>query len=94
MTQMRSSQLKSYYNPGDELTCSYDEQELEAQDVGEEEGMNEANVDETMIVVGLMLIRVTDRPGVKSTRRRREATYGKSSQTKRDACDDTVHDEI
>lgn len=50
---MRSSQLESYYNPGDELTCSYDEQELEAQDVGEEEGMNEANVDETMIVVGL-----------------------------------------
>jgi hypothetical protein len=35
----------------DELTYSYDEQELEAQDVGEEEGMNEANVDETMIVV-------------------------------------------
>jgi hypothetical protein len=32
---------------------SYDEQELEAQDVGEEEGMNEANVDETMIVVCL-----------------------------------------
>jgi hypothetical protein len=30
---------------------SYDEQEMEAQDVGEEEGMNDANVDETMIVV-------------------------------------------
>jgi hypothetical protein len=35
------------------LTNSYDEQEMEAQDVGEEEGMNDANVDETMIVVSL-----------------------------------------
>jgi len=38
---------------------SYDEQEMEAQDVGEEEGMNDANVDETMIVVSLPLLQGT-----------------------------------
>jgi hypothetical protein len=48
---MRSSQLIGSWDLSVELMCSYDEQELEAQDVGEEEGMNEANVDETMIVV-------------------------------------------
>lgn len=31
--------------------CSYDEQEMEAGDVGEEEGMNDGEVDENMIVV-------------------------------------------
>lgn len=50
---MRSSQLQETPGRGNQLIFSYDEQELEAQDVGEEEGMNEANVDETMIVVGL-----------------------------------------
>jgi len=66
------------------LISSYDEQEMEAGDVGEEEGMNDGEVEENMIVVGRFLsfeIRTADESGIKSSRRWRE-TYRKSSQAK------------
>jgi hypothetical protein len=72
---------------------------MEAGDVGEEEGMNDGDVDENMIVVSSFRppisqnSRIHWQAGIKSTRRRRE-TYRKSSQAKWDACDDTIHDEI
>ena len=50
-TQMRSSQLTDPSNHGRKLTSSYDEQEMEAGDGGEEEGMNDGEVEENMIVV-------------------------------------------
>ena len=50
-TQMRSSQLTDSGNHESKLTSSYDEQEMEAGDGGEEEGMNDGEVEENMIVV-------------------------------------------
>jgi hypothetical protein len=49
-TQMRSSQLNLRLM-GQKLIISYDEQEMEAGDGGEEEGMNDGEVEENMIVV-------------------------------------------
>jgi hypothetical protein len=82
-TQMRSSQL-DLADHRSKLMSSYDEQEMEAGDVGEEEGMNDGEVEENMIVASPSLmfnIPSTDKVGIKSSRRRRE-TYRKSSKAK------------
>ena len=57
---------------GPKLISSYDEQEMEAGDGGEEEGLNDGEVEENMIVVGSLLlstIRTADQVGIESSRR-------------------------
>jgi len=57
---------------------------MEAGDGGEEEGLNDGEVEENMIVVGHLLaltIRTADEVGIQPSRRRRE-TYRKSRKAK------------